>query len=192
MPGPNLITALRGLKVRIATLDKYLMAHGMPDGTNNGSIPPFYKYDDRGNATEEISELLRAQARAAAATANNDNNNSESNSRLDSILLVIPWVGGHDSSPWVYIAYSYHQVYAHRQITAQDPPEEMPRGFKELRQEILKHSASPDDGDEGIVGLFVVFTEGRPGRLPPALLERYQVRKVLLSMRRIQSNNYAG
>lgn len=60
MPGPNLITALRGFKVRLSTLDNFLVAHGKPHGTNTGTIPPIYKYDDEGNATDEVSELLRA------------------------------------------------------------------------------------------------------------------------------------
>jgi hypothetical protein len=86
----------------------------------------------------------------------------------------MPSVEGHNRS-WVYIAYSYAQVYAHRQITPQDPPEQIPQGFEELRQDILKYSASPDDENDGLLGLFIVFTECRPGLTPPELLERYQV-----------------
>lgn len=164
MPGPNLITALRGFKVRISTLDKFLVAHGKPHGTNTGATPPIYEYDDNGNATEEISELLRAQVKAAG--------NSDG-SGLNTILLVIPSVEGHDCSYWAYVAYSYVQIYAHRHITSQDPPEKIPQGFEELRQNVLKYSL--DYKDEGLVGLFIVFTEGRPGRTPPEILKRDQV-----------------
>lgn len=167
MPGPNLITALRGFKVRLSTLDNFLVAHGKPHGTNTGTIPPIYKYDDEGNATDEVSELLRAQAKGAASNSDADS--------LKRILLVIPSVEGHDYSPWAYIAYSYAQVYAHRHVTPQDPSEQIPQGFEELRQDILNYSSSPDYEHEGLIGLFIVITEGRVGQTPSELRQRYQV-----------------
>lgn len=150
MPDPNMITVLR---VLTDTLDKFLVPHGFPRGTDTGAVPPIYKYDDNGNATEAISELLRAQVRLAAGDSDS--------SGLERILLVMPSVTGHDPSSWVYIAYSFTQVYAHGHITPQEPPEQVPQGFEELRHDILKYSAHPDDENEGLEGLFIVFTEGR-------------------------------
>lgn len=165
MAGPNLVTALRGFKIRTSTLDKFLIAHGKPHGTNSGTIPPIYKYDDNGNATDEISEVLRAQIEAVAGKS----------SSPATVLLVMPSVEGHDPSSWAYVAYSYAQVYAQRHITPQDPSEQMPQGFEELRQDVLKYSSSSEENDEGLVGLFVVITEARTGPTPSELLERDQV-----------------
>lgn len=165
MPGPNLVTALRGFKIRTSTLDKFLIAHGKYHGIKSGSIPPIYKYDDNGNATDEISEVLRAQIEAGAGKSTS----------LATVLLVMPSVEGHDHSSWAYIAYSYVQVYAQRHINPQDNSEQMPQGFEELRQNVLRHSSSSEESDEGLMGLFVVVTEGRVGSVPPELLERDQV-----------------
>ncbi|KAH8779759.1 hypothetical protein F5883DRAFT_689331 [Diaporthe sp. PMI_573] len=150
MAGPDLVTALRGFKIRTATLDKFLIAHGKPLGTNSGNIPPFYDYDDNGNTTDEISAVLRAS------------------SGLATVLLVMPFVEGHDPSSWAYVAYSYAHIYAQRHITPQDPSEQMPQGFQELRQDVLKYSSSSED-DKGLMGLFVVITEARPGLTLPEL-----------------------
>lgn len=38
MPGPNLITVLRGLKVRVSTPDAFLRANGKPHGTDGSSF----------------------------------------------------------------------------------------------------------------------------------------------------------
>lgn len=165
MAGPNLVTALRGFKIRTSTLDKFVIAHGKPDGTKCGTIPPLYKYDDEGNATDEISEVLRARTEAFAGKS----------SSLTTVLLVMPSVEGHDHSSWAYVAYSYAHIYAQRHITPQDPSEQMPQGFEDLRQDVLGYSSSPEEHDEGLMGLFVVLTEGRVGSIPPELLERDQV-----------------
>ncbi|KAG8159399.1 hypothetical protein KVR01_011060 [Diaporthe batatas] len=153
MAGPDLVTALRGFKIRTTTLNKFLIAYGKPLGIDSAYIPPAYDYDDNGNATDEISEVLRA------------------NSGLASVLLVMPSVEGHSRSSWAYVAYSYAHIYAQRNITPQDPAEQIPQGFEELRQDVLKHSSSLEEG-EGLMGLFVVLTEDRPGPTPRELQER--------------------
>ena len=65
----------------------------------------------------------------------------------------------------MYVAYSCLHVYAQRCITANDPADKIPEGFRKLREEILK---SGGDNEEGLVGLFVVYTD-RPGPNPPEL-----------------------
>lgn len=172
MPGPNLVTALRGFKVRTSTLDKFLIAHGKSNGTDSGAVPPNYTYDDNGKATDEISEVLSAQLQAVAGKG----------SSLATVLLVMPSVEGHSRPSWSYVAYSYAHVYAQRHITSQDPLEQIPEGFEELRQDVLRYSLSSEENDEGLVGLFVVITEGRPGPCPPELLEREQVRSSLCQL----------
>lgn len=72
----------------------------------------------------------------------------------------------------MYVAHSYLHVYVQRCITANDPADKIPEGFKKLREEILKFGG---DDEEGLVGLFVVYTE-RPGPDPPELEERYKAR----------------
>ncbi|POS75144.1 hypothetical protein DHEL01_v206459 [Diaporthe helianthi] len=156
MGGQNLVTALRGFKIRTATLDKYLIDRDKPAGTNSATIPPYYIYDANGNATDEISEVLRAS------------------SSIASVLLVMPSVEGHDRSSWAYVAYSCTHIYAQRHITPQDPTEKVPKGFEELRQDVLKHSSSLEE-DEGLMGLFIVITEARPGPTPPELRERWPI-----------------
>lgn len=88
MPGPNLVTVLRGLKVRVSTMNAFLVANGKLHGTDAFSFVPFY---DSGTP-DEISALLREKAGS------------------DEILYVVPSVEGHDRSSHVYVAYSYLHV----------------------------------------------------------------------------------
>ncbi|KAK7741834.1 hypothetical protein SLS53_004899 [Cytospora paraplurivora] len=174
MTGPTLITVLRGFKVRTSTLDNFLIANGHPNGIQTETFPPIYKYDyDNGVATDEISEVLRAKVRAAAAAASMPSNSGTA-INTTGILLVVPSVEGHTDSAWSYVSYSYAQVYAQRHITAEDPSEQVPPGFQELRQEVLGHSSVPDHGDEGLLGLYVVATKERAGLVPAGLRERYK------------------
>lgn len=163
MPGPNLITVLRGFKVRTSTLDEFLVANGKAHGIQTGTLPPLYTYDDNGNATDEISEVLRSRVQAAGGTD------------TTGVLFLVPPVEGHDHSAWAYISYSYSQVYAQRRITTEDPPERVPPGFEELRRKILGYSSSPDCKDEGLIGLYIVLSEKRASSLPAVLKERYNV-----------------
>jgi hypothetical protein len=80
MAGPDLVTTLRGFKIRTATLDKFLIAYSKPLETNSGNIPPFYDYNNNRNATNKISAVLHAS------------------SSLATILLVMPSIKGHDPS----------------------------------------------------------------------------------------------
>lgn len=149
MPEPNLITVLRGLKVRVSTMDAFLIANGKPHGTDGSSFVPFYD----GDKPDEISALLRAKAGS------------------DEILYVVPSVEGHDRSSHVYVACSYLHVYAQRCITANEPADRIPEGFRKLLEEILKFGGHDE---EGLVGLFVIYTEERSGPDPPELEERYK------------------
>lgn len=162
----SLITALRGFKVHSYTLDLYLSGHGDYQGTNIGRDPPYYRYDNSGAASDKASELLRA--RAAALGGDGDTSR---------ILIVLPYVEPHERSPWVYVAYSYVFVYSQLLITADSLPDKVPRGFEELRQDILEESGSLlDSGDEGQMGFYIVRTDCRLSPTPAELHERYEVR----------------
>lgn len=165
MAGPNLVTAHRGFKIHTSTLDKFLIAHGKPKGTDSGAVPPNYTYDDNGNASDEISEILCGQMQAITGKC----------SSLTTVLLLMPSVEGHSRSSWAYVAYSYAHIYAQRHITPQDPLDQMPQGFEELRQDVLSYSSNSKEDGEGLMGLFVIITEGRAGPVPPELLERRRV-----------------
>lgn len=91
--------------------------------------------------------------------------------RTDEILYVVTSVNGHDRSSHVYVAYSYVHVYAQRYITTDEPAEKIPEWFGKLPEEILKFGG---DEEEGLVGLFVIYTEERSGPDPPELEERYK------------------
>ncbi|KAG8156357.1 hypothetical protein KVR01_013809 [Diaporthe batatas] len=146
MPGPNLITVLRGLKVRVSTMDAFLRANGKAHGTDGTLFVPFYDSE----TPDEITALLREKA------GSND------------MLYVVPSIESHDRSTHVYVAYSYAHVYAQRCVTADDPTERIPGEFEKLQEEILKFGAGDE---EGRVGLFVVYTD-QPGPDPPELAER--------------------
>lgn len=162
------VTALRGFKVRSQTLDKYLAANGDTTGTRDGSFPPYYQFDNDGVASHDMSNILRS--RMTAIGSNDDSNG---------ILVIVPSVYCHCRSPWVYVAYSYAFIYSQRLITAESLPKQVPRGFEELRQEVLGYSSSPNQGDEGRMGLYIVCTFDRQTPLPAEIQQRGRVRKRL-------------
>ena len=167
MSTQNLVTALRGFKVRPQTFDKFLAMHGDINGTENGRDPPEYEYNNTGTASDKMSEILRARATAI-----------HSSSDSSGIVVVVPSGYPHDRSPWVYVAYSHIFVYAQRLIPTDDFEKEAPQGFEQLRQEILDCSFGLDSPNEGLMGFYIVTTGGREGLLPAELLER---RKVLIT-----------
>ncbi|POS70923.1 hypothetical protein DHEL01_v210682 [Diaporthe helianthi] len=164
MPGSNTITAVRGFRVRLSTLDKFLVANGKAHGAENG-FAPLYDFE-KPEGPDEISAILRAKAGGGSG-----------------ILYVVPAAEGHDVTPYVYVAYQYRHVYSQLRITPQDPPEQpMPAEFEQLRQEILGYRASVGDGgcqgvdqEDGAMGLYILYTEGRSAPNPPELRERYKL-----------------
>ncbi|KAI3390475.1 hypothetical protein diail_9562, partial [Diaporthe ilicicola] len=98
----------------------------------------------------------------------------DSNSDNNSILVVVPSGYPHDRSPWVYVAYNYTFVYSQRLIPIDDLQDEVPRGFEQLRQEILGYSSSSglDASNEGLMGFYIVTIGDRLGPKPAELQER--------------------
>lgn len=167
MSSQTLIVALKGFKVRPQTLDKFLSVHGDVHGTQNGRYPPRYLYDNTGAASEKMSDILRARLTAI-----------DGSSDSSGILAVVPSLYPHDRSPWVYVAYSHTFIYSQRLIPVCDLEKEAPRGFEQLRREILGCSSSPGTSEEGSMGFYVVVIGGRDGPLPAEFVER---RKVLMT-----------
>lgn len=158
MPGTNTVTGLRGFKIRLTTLDRFLIANGKVHGAANG-FAPLYDFD-KPEGPDEISALLRAKAGGGSG-----------------ILYVVPAAEGHDFTPYVYVAYQYRHVYSQLRITPLDPPKEpVPVGFEQLRQEIFGFRASSHDAaaqeageEDGAMGLYIVYTEERSSPTPPEL-----------------------
>lgn len=84
---------------------------------------------------------------------------------------------GHDFAPDIYVAYQYRHVYSQLRITPLDPPKgPVPVVFEQLRQEILGFRAGSDDAaaqeigrEDGVMGLYIVYTEERSSPTLPEL-----------------------
>ncbi|EIM89675.1 uncharacterized protein STEHIDRAFT_118812 [Stereum hirsutum FP-91666 SS1] len=171
MPSLGSTTLLRGFKVSVATLDAFLAANGVDETYGD---PPFYKDHPHNDA---VSKLLYRKIAHAAASAGAD---------ADRFRLIIPAREGHNSSTVAYITFAWVTVYAHREIVLQDDlPTDPPRGFVQLREEILSFgnkveegATATDDGsklpDEGNMGLYMVYTYDIQGEYTPQeLRDRY-------------------
>lgn len=80
--GQTLVVAFGGFRVRPQTLDDFLAAHGEPHGTENGTDPLYYQYDNTGAASDNLANMLRARATSI-----------DSNTDSSGILVVIPiWI----------------------------------------------------------------------------------------------------
>lgn len=144
-----MITALRGVKLCPETLDKYLAEKGDYKGSDIGTTPPQYPFDDRGAPSDKVSNILRKRLLALGGDAQDSSD----------ILVVVPFVKSQKSS-WVFVAYSYALVHAYLPITTAILPEPVPRGFESLRQEMLEYASGPVllDDSEGQMGFYIVRT----------------------------------
>lgn len=139
--GP-LVAIIRGLKVHVRVLDKFLDSNGCH---KTFGCAPFYNEDP-----DEFSILLRSKL--------SDHNTST--------RLFIPWRTTHDRSKFGYIAWAYEMVYAQREVLLEENfPAEPPAGWDTLRDEILSFSTSEDAiwkaSGHGKTGLFVVVCDER-------------------------------
>ncbi|KAL2015090.1 hypothetical protein VTK56DRAFT_6322 [Thermocarpiscus australiensis] len=138
------ITAvLRGFKVPVAVLDRFLQANGLME---TAGYPPFYGPD-----LDDASKLLRAKI---------DNSNNKTR-------LFIPYRMNRKQSTFAYVAYTWVFVYAQRKLhVAEELPDRAPEGFAELRNEIMGFAAEGGEGeqpqDEDLTGMFVVITDEQP------------------------------
>lgn len=154
-----MITALRGFKVSPETLDKYLAEKGNYKGSDIGTTPPQYPFDERGAPSDKASNTLRKRVLAMGGDAKD----------CSGILVIVPFVESQTSS-CVFVAYSYAFVHSQLLVTTAILPERVPRGFDELRQEILEYKSDSylRDNSEGLMGFYIVrtnLTDGQGGRV---------------------------
>ncbi|KAG8165847.1 hypothetical protein KVR01_004399 [Diaporthe batatas] len=139
--GP-VVAIIRGLKVHIRVLDRFLYNNGCHD---TKGYPPFYEEDP-----DEFSTLLRSRL-------------SGNNSRT---RLFIPARTDNDQSKFGYVAWAYNMVYAQKEVRLEeDLPMDPPEGWDALKDEILSFSTSEDTTLEafghGKTGIFVIVCEER-------------------------------
>ncbi len=134
---------LRGCKVPVAVLDRFLVANGLME---TAGYAPFYGPD-----LDNVSQLLRAKM----------------GSRDNKTRLFIPYRMGRHQSTFAYIAYAWVFVYSQRKLhLADELPDSAPEGFAKLRNEIMAFAAEGGEGqplqdEEDLAGIFVVVTDER-------------------------------
>lgn len=173
----GLTTLLRGFKIPIVVLDRFLAAHGVQPTEHN---PP-HLFRGAGGLTAATRKVdpQSALLRARLAAANPDLDPAA----LDEVRLFVPHRRGQDPSAYGYVAYAFVMVFGQRHVDlAVELPEQAPPGFAVLRREILGFTAEDEQALLRAAGmqdpraesrLFVVVTDGR--ELP---LERPFVREV--------------
>ncbi|KAK4233795.1 hypothetical protein C8A03DRAFT_47736 [Achaetomium macrosporum] len=131
----GLTAILRGFKVPIAVLDRFLVSNGVEETYGippsllrvpGSSVPPL----------DPQATFLRAKL-AAAGDANS------------TARIFIPQKQGQAPSSYGYVAYAYVMVFSQRRIDlAGELPDQAPPGFAELRREIL---ACAEEGEQALL-----------------------------------------
>ncbi|KAH6842965.1 hypothetical protein B0I37DRAFT_383312 [Chaetomium sp. MPI-CAGE-AT-0009] len=161
----GLITLLRGFKVPIAVLDRFLVAHGVEE---TYSIAPRLEPGPLAPPLDPQSAFLRARL-AAAGTASTS---SPPRAALDGVRLFIPNRRGQADPTYAYVSHAFVMVFSQRHVDlAAELPERAPPGFAALRRDVLACASGADEAAgllraAGMVGdaeseLFVLFTEDR-------------------------------
>ncbi len=139
---------VRGAKIPIAALDGFLRANGLIE---TAGYPPIY-----GDGLDNESKLLRAKM----AKSSGDSNNR--------IRLFIPYRMGRKKSAFAYVAYDWIFVYGQRKLRlAEELPDAAPKGFSDLRDEIMGFGAKggegqeqqPQDEEDDLTSLFVIIND---------------------------------
>ena len=148
----GLTTILRGFKVPIVVLDRFLASHGAEEtwGAAPSLIPDLRS---NGIPLDPSSEFLRARL-AEAGDINS------------AARILIPARLGAAVCNYAYVAYAYVMVFGQRKINlAADLPDRAPPGFAELRREILGFT---EEGEEAL--LQVAGMQGEEGEDPASSL----------------------
>ncbi|KAK3937998.1 hypothetical protein QBC46DRAFT_441738 [Diplogelasinospora grovesii] len=151
----GLTTILRGFKVPIAVLDRFLKSNGVEE---TWGFPPSLLPipGSNGSPMDPQSAFLRAKLAAAGDT------NSLAR-------IFVPHRQGQARSTHAYVAYTYVMVFGQRKINlAADLPDRAPPGFAELRREILGFAEEGEPGEEAL--LQVAGMQGGEGEDPASLL----------------------
>lgn len=149
----SVIAILRGLKVRVSVLDRFLCANHVDE---TFGIPPFYDVDP-----DKQSRLLRSKARDTRTR------------------IFVPSIVDHGASNFAYVAYTWEMIYAQKEISLdQQLPENPPEGWDALKDEILSFSHDIDatwrESGHGKIGLFIVVSDDRT-YVPSSILKRITV-----------------
>ncbi|KAK3996580.1 hypothetical protein QBC44DRAFT_317177 [Cladorrhinum sp. PSN332] len=139
-------TILRGFKVSVAALDLFLEANGV---NRTYATPPFANEHPDG----AVSQLLFQKV--AAHNPDADKNG---------FRVLIPTLEAMADSKTAYVSYVWTVVKAHRELKIEeDLPADIPKGFEELRREILSFGKDVSEGDkitdEGKTGLYLVVND---------------------------------
>lgn len=166
MVGP--ITVLRGFKIPVAILDRFLEANNAEPTYGN---PPWYHRTELDAGSWFLRDKLDAAAAGAGAGGTITTNN---NTRI-----FIPQMRGELDSTYAYVAFAWVMVYAQRKIELADElADRAPPGFAELRREMLGYADGGSDvemlrvrrleegggeggGEDPAAALFVVVAEQR-------------------------------
>ena len=155
----GLITLLRGFKVPIAVLDRFLESHGV-EATER--IPPhLFRHCDFPTVPPLDPQSVFLRARLAVSNPDP--------ASLEAVRLFIPQRRGWPRSMYGYVAYAFVMVLGQRHVElATELPEQAPPGFAELRRDILACAVAGEDEDALHVagmqsenGFFAVLTEER-------------------------------
>ncbi|KAK4191134.1 hypothetical protein QBC35DRAFT_36305 [Podospora australis] len=142
-------TIIRGFKVSVETFDAFLRANNIDE---TEGIPPFYEHHPD---QDPMSKLLFSKIYQHDPSADRNK-----------FRVLLPHIEGQGRTQTAYVAYAWAAVRAHREVRLQeDLPEEIPRGFEELRQEILGYGEEEGErvAGEGKLGIYLVVTFGIRG-----------------------------
>lgn len=139
--GPT-IAIIRGLKVRVTVLDRFLKANGV-DKTYG--IAPFYDVDP-----DKESQLLRSKV-----------GGGDTRTRI-----FVPSKRDHNATTFAYVAWAWEMVYAQKEVLLdQQLPPNPPTGWAAVQDEILSFSHDTDSdwkaAGHGKTGLFIVVSDER-------------------------------
>lgn len=146
---PSSATLLYGFKVSVAALDAFLAANNVDE---TFGTPPYLEHPDH----DPVSKFLLAKM------ARFDDKADKNKFRV-----VMPAIHPSDIAKTAYVTYAWVRVSASNDSACEvslehDLPAEPPKGFEELRSEILafgdKVAAEKRLADEGKMGLYLVFT----------------------------------
>ena len=129
----GLITLLRGFKVPIAVLDRFLIAHGVEE---TYGIAPQLEPGPLAPPLDQHSAFFRARLTATSSDA----------ASLGGVRLFIPNRRGQAAPAYAYVSHAFVMVFCQRHVDlAAELPERAPPGFAELRRDVL---ACADEADE--------------------------------------------
>jgi hypothetical protein len=149
----NVTVVVRGFKVTVAVLGRFLRANGVWE---TEGYAPFYNSAD--GELDNPSKLMRAKM-------------GGSNTRL-----FIPNRMAFRRSTFAYVAYAWVFVLSQRKLNLLDElPDAAPEGFAELRDEIMGFATAEEtsDGmDQDLTDIFVVITDDQGVSLREPFISR--------------------